>query len=953
MTERSALQSETAPSTPGSATSHDGTQDSTVSLQHYLQPLVTHRRVVAGVAILTMAIGLAIATLSPTSYTATTAVRVYPASAGPAAALSATSRTTDMETETRIATAHPVVEATASELQDRSIDVGTQTVRANLSVKATEDSGVLDITYRSSNPAVARVGSEVATSAYLSYRAELNRLNRDAIRQSITDRISELREELVDVENQLDRTQADAGAAIALEVERDSITGELTAQQRALAELSVLTADTAIVFDQAQEPRFPDGPGAPLILAGALAGGLVLGIVAAWVLAALSPVAPNTGTRRSLSANPAADQTAPDQTVSGEPSRRSSRVRGAGRDQTEAAKVDRPEPETGEPKKTNETKATRPKADKTKTSERAKARGKNRDKGDDDRELTSDELADWVDPLVAPLPARADVPAAPSGMPTDSPTGQADPANEELFDPSALETIFGGSSSASPVPPALAGVELFPARTDESAPGEAMFELEPVSEVVEAPPSLSPSIDEMMADEVADLIFGEADETSETGNPTGPHAADLQFEPSYEPTAATLHPPIQPPLPPTENRLAPAETAELDDAIEPDSLGTQTVEMFEPSTDAGPLSSADPRGLEPGPASWNGPFIGPVTWDDIAATDSELDVEPTEVSSTGWPEPPAAPPGGPKGPSTEGWLDTPDSAGWPEPPVAAPPTIPDNLGWPEPLTNTSSPSESTSAPGSDSDRSGYLEPPRQPVPDLVATEGFSALFQQLSHLGADGPVVAMSVGDSDSGAGLTVGFELADELRALGARVLLIDSLIDNPVLNRLFDERSMPGLAEVLAGHQSLQQVVRSLPDLPGLDLLTVGTIDVRTEALLQDQPLANILSEARLDYHSIVIIAGPVLSPGGQWAPGIDLIRGVARMVDGVIVGTRRAAGLAADPDLVDVLATVPAPLLQLITSSVGSDEASPVEPVSPPERLETPSAAVASGATAQMGL
>jgi hypothetical protein len=404
------------------------------------------------------------------------------------------------------------------------------------------------------------------------------------------------------------------------------------------------------------------------------------------------------------------------------------------------------------------------------------------------------------------------------------------------------------------------------AGADESAVAEAEIDAPDSDPATEAEPAVAPehTTEAEPAGAEPTLATEQADDT--TGWPTDDavveHAAmaDTRPDPTdagpivVEDGAAAATPAAPPWSPGTEDLVgATLETAQP--AIAPP---TPPAPLPDPAAEAeggDPASlTADPRDLDPGPPSWDDPFVGPTTWDQLTGT----------------------------GPA-------PTPASQPDPDPAPTPA-------PAPTPN----------------------PAYQTQPGLLASDDLDALFDKLSQLGAAGPVVLLGVSDRNPAAGLTAGFELADELRALGARVLLVDTRLDHPVLDSLFDDGAEVGLAQVMTGQAILSQAARSLPGLEGLDLLTVGTVGPETVAHLTGPALERLLAEARLDYHSIVLIGDIVTSADPAVPVAIERSRALAVMADGLIVGTDQPVGTPADAHLVEVLASLPAPVLQLTATA-----------------------------------
>ncbi|MEM9562937.1 MAG: Wzz/FepE/Etk N-terminal domain-containing protein [Actinomycetota bacterium] len=964
----------------------------TTSLSHYLAPIRNQSRVVTLVTVVVVALGITVALAGPRSYTATTSVVVQPVSANPSEAIEATERTADMATEARIASSRAVANATADGFRELAVEIAPDVVAERITVtNRPEDSRVLDIAYRASDPSVARVGSELATAAYLEYRSALNTATLEASRVAVDEQIAELQDQLVDVEERLDATAIGSPARLAVEVEQTSIQGELAAQQRALAGLSTLAVDTATVIDEARQPSSPDGLGAAQIVAGALAGGLVLGVIAAWILDAigLPPLGATPAPAQTTTA-PTADRSGAAETNGSEPGRKS-RTRSRRRRrkaEKEPDDVDDPFDDTDDRDPLELLKALDVieadpsiafKASREKK-ERAKAEAGQADadpaddqrsfaemypveyfdadgdagnlidklearSDDDDQEIgqvrTDEELLSSVDRLLRSPSGRLPDPVEPgaAAVPVvDGPAGFDPPAEHhdighdvDAVAPAGTElgvetadVPLGAADRAVPTDDgddwASSPADSFHATFEDiGLGGDSLTEAMDDPDLGEAPElddlSEFPAPTELTVDDVdtvpetdafhdgdpfdGDPLDGDAfeehaidgqafDEHNINGHGFDEHNIDEHaidghgFDEhnidghGFDEHNIDEHAVDNDPLAADgfdEHAVGEPTVGEVDAATDvavPDVDEATEVDTAADDggfADAG-IPSGDPSDLDPGPPSWDEPFIGPVTWDELSAKPGA--------------DPPPAGSGHP--------FDDADL-------VPIDPRIDDRVA----------------ATPTDAGPAALAPPPGQ----LRATDDLRLLLDQLGRIGGDGPVTLLSLSDRDPTAGLTTGFEVADELRATGSRVLLIDTRIEEPVLDALFDGEPRSGLAQVVAGDEVLDQAIRTLEGLDGLSLLPVGAVGPDTGELLTGPAMARLLSQAQLDFGSIVIIgeslAGPEVDPTATRAR----TRALADVADGLIVGTTDPVGSGPDDEVVEALDDLAAPTLQLLAA------------------------------------
>ena len=194
---------------------------------------------------------------------------------------------------------------------------------------------------------------------------------------------------------------------------------------------------------------------------------------------------------------------------------------------------------------------------------------------------------------------------------------------------------------------------------------------------------------------------------------------------------------------------------------------------------------------------------------------------------------------------------------------------------------------------------------------MLASPDMDNLIERLQELGRVGPVVGLTLGEEGAGTSIAVAFDLADALQSLGARVLLIEAAIDDPMLASLLSTEAAPGLNEVLGGEATLRNSVHSVGGLTGLDALTIGNVTEWTAGAIAGAPFERLLEEAKVEYHSILIIAGS--------ADDTTTVPALARLTHGLIVGTARVAGSQLGDELRRQLTAIPAPVLEFVSETV----------------------------------
>lgn len=267
-------------------------EQQTAPINQYLQPLVDHKKLLLIIWAIVVALGIGAGFAAPVSYSSTAAILVYPSSGDPTKALETDDADIDMPTELRIATSQAVINLVVDRLAEQGIGSEASVLSDNITASSTKESTILDLTFVAASPQLASTGANAFAQSYLDFRAELASSNKLSAETAINARIVLLQERLSAVQTQLNL----AGGAnrVVLESEKATIEADLAAQQVALGALSTPTIDATVIIDEAEPPQAPEGLGLIQIVIGAIAGGLVTGVVAAYVVSAYVNGKPST-----------------------------------------------------------------------------------------------------------------------------------------------------------------------------------------------------------------------------------------------------------------------------------------------------------------------------------------------------------------------------------------------------------------------------------------------------------------------------------------------------------------------------------------------------------------------------------------------------------------------------------------------------------------------------------
>lgn len=144
-------------------------------------------------------------------------------------------------------------------------------------------------------------------------------------------------------------------------------------------------------------------------------------------------------------------------------------------------------------------------------------------------------------------------------------------------------------------------------------------------------------------------------------------------------------------------------------------------------------------------------------------------------------------------------------------------------------------------------------------PDNFVSEDYRTLRTNLLYALVDHPPKVIVVTSPNPGEGKsTTCANLAVALAQAGKSTLAIDCDLRKPTMHRLFEVRNFAGVAHVLAGEHSLNEVWQE--PLPGLKVVAAGSVPPNPAELLGSKRFAQIVGGEREEFDYILIDAPPV---------------------------------------------------------------------------------------------
>jgi len=129
-------------------------------------------------------------------------------------------------------------------------------------------------------------------------------------------------------------------------------------------------------------------------------------------------------------------------------------------------------------------------------------------------------------------------------------------------------------------------------------------------------------------------------------------------------------------------------------------------------------------------------------------------------------------------------------------------------------------------------------------------------------LAGDNPARTLLITSSGSREGKSdVAFNLAKVSASESCRVILVDANLRRPTVHQRLGSREIPGLADILAGRATLADSLQGSV-IPGLGVLTAGTIEAYPADLLESERMGVLMEELKGVADLVVFDAPDALS-------------------------------------------------------------------------------------------
>jgi succinoglycan biosynthesis transport protein ExoP len=170
-------------------------------------------------------------------------------------------------------------------------------------------------------------------------------------------------------------------------------------------------------------------------------------------------------------------------------------------------------------------------------------------------------------------------------------------------------------------------------------------------------------------------------------------------------------------------------------------------------------------------------------------------------------------------------------------------------------------------------------------------EALRVLYTNIQLLSSDRQIRSVVISSAIAGDGKsTVAFHLAQIATAMGQRVLLVDADLRQPTIHTLSDLNNKWGLSNLITTNLPMGEVIRELPSMNQLSVITAGPIPPDPTKLLSSEKMKRLMTDFHNSFDFVIYDAPPLvgLADASLIAPhtdGILLVVKIDKTESGVI--------------------------------------------------------------------
>ncbi|MBW4561282.1 MAG: polysaccharide biosynthesis tyrosine autokinase [Mojavia pulchra JT2-VF2] len=161
-------------------------------------------------------------------------------------------------------------------------------------------------------------------------------------------------------------------------------------------------------------------------------------------------------------------------------------------------------------------------------------------------------------------------------------------------------------------------------------------------------------------------------------------------------------------------------------------------------------------------------------------------------------------------------------------------------------------------------------------------ESLQMLYTNIQLLNSDHPINSLIISSALPGDGKsTVAFQLAQIATAMGKRVLLVDADLRRPQIHYLSDLNNLWGLSSLISTNMPPEQVIRKMPTMSNLSIITSGPVPPDPARLLSSDKMKHLMAYFHRTFDLVIYDVPPMV--------GLVDARMLAPYTDGMVLVVR----------------------------------------------------------------
>ena len=182
-------------------------------------------------------------------------------------------------------------------------------------------------------------------------------------------------------------------------------------------------------------------------------------------------------------------------------------------------------------------------------------------------------------------------------------------------------------------------------------------------------------------------------------------------------------------------------------------------------------------------------------------------------------------------------------------------------------------------------------------PKSLISEAFRSLRTNIQFSSIDNPIRSLVITSSGPEEGKsTISINIAIIMAQAEKRVLLIDSDLRKPMLNKAFNINSFKGLTNILVENVDYMDVLHEVSEISGLDVIGSGPIPPNPAELLGSDKMKLFIEDMTEKYDMVILDAPPIglVTDSAILSTIVDGTILVCAVGEADIDGTKRAKDL-----------------------------------------------------------